>query len=171
VPLLGRITVIIFSLAAAALAGVILRGPIKTDDKSIQSLCEGAVDRRFLLAWPIITILYLIAVTVDEFRAPPIGLRSPMTKLLLTIFEFLNISFQSAATSFAFTLSTMSGSCYITNTSRFRQHLRVLPWMLLLAGMAWAAIFAVSISRLLVAATSAPAPRNRHRRFRRMQRG
>jgi len=159
-------------VAAAALAGMILKVPIKTaGDKSIQSLCEGAVDRQFLLAWPVITIIYLIAVTVDEFRAPPIGLRSPTTKLLLTILEFLSISFQSAATSFAFTLATLSGSCYVTSTPRFRQHLRALPWMLLLAGIAWAAVFAVSISRLLVAATSAPVTRMRRRRIRRRQRG
>jgi uncharacterized membrane protein len=167
VPLLGRITVLIYSLAAAALAGMVIKGSAKSSDKAVQSLCEGAVDRAFLLAWPIITTVYLIAVTVDEFMAPPIGLRSPLTKLLLTIVEFLNISFQSAATSFAFTLSTLSDSCYGTSTSAFRQRLRALPWMLLLAGMAWAAVFTVSISRLLVAATAESAPRVRRRRIRR----
>jgi hypothetical protein len=169
VPLLGRITVLAFSVAAAALAGMMLRGSIASDDKAVRPLCEGAVNRPFLLAWPIITTIYLIAVTVDEFMAPPIGLRSPLTKLLLTIVEFLNISFQSAATSFAFTLSTLSGSCYDTSTAEFRQRVRALPWMLLLAGMAWAAVFTVSISRLLVAATAAPARRVRHRLIRRTQ--
>lgn len=166
-PLLGRVTVLVFSLAAAALAGLVLKGSIDTGgDKSVHSICEDAVDRAFLLAWPIITTLYLVAVTVDEFMAPPIGLRSPITKLLLTIFEFLNISFQSAATGLAFTLSTLSGSCYVSSTSQFRQRLRALPWMLLLAGIAWAAVFTVSISRLLVAATTPPAPRFRRRRIR-----
>jgi hypothetical protein len=146
-----------------------IKGQIKSSDKAVQSLCEGAVDRAFLLAWPILTTIYLIGVTVDEFMAPPIGLRSPLTKLLLTIVEFLNISFQSAATSFAFTLSKLSGSCYGGSTFAFRQRVRALPWMLLLAGMAWAAVFTVSISRLLVAATTEPAPRTRRGRIRRVR--
>ena len=104
--------------------------------------------------------------TNGEFMAPPIGLRSPITKLLLYHFRIPKHLFQSAATGLAFTLSTLSDSCYVSSTSQFRQRLRALPWMLLLAGMAWAAVFTVSVSRLLVAATTPPAPRFRRRRIR-----
>lgn len=149
VPLIFRLTVWCFSLAALALGG------------SIQHLSEGfshpqGPSALMAIIVDAVALVYLIYITWDEYTSKPLGLRSPSSKARLILLDIFFIVFDSANLSLAFeSLSAVRGSCTLAEVNQEiapkndpicgRQ--KALASVLLIALVAWLTTFAISVLR------------------------
>ncbi|KAJ5097174.1 hypothetical protein N7456_007895 [Penicillium angulare] len=148
-PLMLRLTVWFFSLAALALGGSIQHYADKVHSRQGPSaLMAIIVDA--------VALVYLIYITFDEYTAKPLGLRSPSAKARLILLDLFFIVFDSANLSLAFdSLSEVTGACTEAEVNRtldprnnqicVRQ--KALASVLLIALLAWLMTFAISVLR------------------------
>ncbi|KAJ6013587.1 hypothetical protein N7540_008178 [Penicillium herquei] len=151
VPLILRLTVWCFSLAALALGG------------SIQHFSDRAHSRQgssalMAIIVDAVALVYLVYITFDEYTAKPLGLRSPSAKARLILLDLFFIVFDSANLSLAFdSLSEVTGACTDAEVNQtidprndqicVRQ--KALASVLLVALLAWLMTFAISVLRLV----------------------
>ncbi|KAF2456082.1 exocyst complex component Sec5-domain-containing protein [Lineolata rhizophorae] len=95
VPLLVRLTVLMFSVLAMALAAAIF-------NKANQSGCSRGSSTWLALVVDAVAIAYTCCITWDEYTSKPLGLRSPRAKMRLIFLDLFFIVFDSANLSLAF---------------------------------------------------------------------
>ncbi|KAJ5554014.1 hypothetical protein N7513_003973 [Penicillium frequentans] len=150
-PLILRMTVWCFSLAALALGGTIQYLADKTHERQgASALMAIIVDA--------VALVYLIYITFDEYTAKPLGLRSATAKARLILLDLFFIVFDSANLGLAFnSLSELTGACREAEINQqveprndqicVRQ--KALASVLLVALVAWLMTFAISVLRLV----------------------
>ncbi|KAJ5167006.1 uncharacterized protein N7482_005787 [Penicillium canariense] len=149
VPLILRLTVWCFSLAALALGGSIQhlseKGHTNQGPSALMAIIVDAV-----------ALVYLVYITFDEYTSKPLGLRSPSAKARLILLDLFFIVFDSANLSLAFnSLSDVTGSCTEAEVNQemdpridpicVRQ--KALASVLLVALLAWLLTFCLSVLR------------------------
>jgi hypothetical protein len=149
VPLILRMIVWSFSLAALALGGSIQhlaeKGHHSEGPSALMAIIVDAV-----------ALVYLIYITFDEYTSKPLGLRSPSAKARLILLDLFFIVFDSANLSLAFdSLSNVTGSCTEADVNSKidprnnaicgRQ--KALASVLLVALLGWLMAFAISVLR------------------------
>ncbi|KAJ5901965.1 hypothetical protein N7495_002493 [Penicillium taxi] len=149
-PLILRLTVWCFSLAALALGSSIQhfsRGGHQQGPSALMAIIVDAV-----------ALVYILYITFDEYTSKPLGLRSPSSKARLILLDLFFIVFDSANLSLAFdSLSEVTGSCTEAEVNQvldprnnavcLRQ--KALASVLLVALIAWLMTFAISVLRLV----------------------
>lgn len=149
VPLILRLTVWCFSLAALALGGSIqyLSGKYG-HPQGPSGLMAIIVDA--------VALVYLIYITWDEYSSKPLGLRPPIAKARLILLDIFFIVFDSANLSLAFeTLSSIRGSCTVAEVNSkiapkndlICDRQKALASVLLIALIAWLMTFSISVLR------------------------
>jgi hypothetical protein len=165
IPLIIRVAVLAFVLTSLGIASELHEDTAKAD-----SICGRFSDIVYIIIWTVIASCYLILVALDEFRAAPIGLRRPWTKFVLTVADFIFISFFTAAISLVFSMhsdwhcdsrnksirGTRDGKTCGSSTREVCKLVRTLSGLMVVSGFSWAIMFAVTISRLLAHAVYAP---------------
>lgn len=149
VPMILRMTVWCFSLAALALGGSIHHlATQRRNDQSPSALMAIIVDA--------VALVYLVYITFDEYTSKPLGLRSPSAKARLILLDLFFIVFDSANLSLAFaSLSEVTGYCTEANVNESlyprNNHIcvrqKALASVLLVALLAWLMTFAISVLR------------------------
>ncbi|KAJ6109335.1 hypothetical protein N7486_001569 [Penicillium sp. IBT 16267x] len=150
-PLILRLTVWCFSLAALALGGTIQHLADKTHERQgASALMAIIVDA--------VALVYLFYITFDEYTAKPLGLRSPSAKARLILLDLFFIVFDSANLSLAFnSLSELTGACteaeinqlVVPRNDQICVRQKALASVLLVALVAWLMTFAISVLRLV----------------------
>jgi len=146
-PLIFRVIVLSFSATALALSGSIFQH-LRSDPA-----CRKGASTYMALIVDAIALPYIIFITVDEYKAPPIGIRPSGQKLRLTLLDLLFIVFDAANLSLAFQalddpqwVCHQSDICQVRMAICYRQ--RALAAVLLIALLAWLTTFIVSLLRL-----------------------
>jgi len=159
VPLGIRLTVLIFSVLALALAGSIWRQTDRTG-------CARGSSTWLSLIVDVVAVVYTIYITLDEYTSKPLGLRPPGAKLRLIFLDLVFIVFDSANLSLAFeSLTDPQWACRngiddngpvigggLTTCGLNRQicsRQKGLTGTLLVALVAWLATFTISVLRVL----------------------
>lgn len=147
-PLIFRLLVLTFSVAALALGGSILRR-LHSDAR-----CEKGASTYMAVVVDVVAIIYILYITVDEYRSPPIGIRPSSAKLRLTLLDLLFIVFAAANLSLAFqALNDPEWICYKGGTCSVREDVcreqKALAGVLLIALIAWLSTFIVTLVRLV----------------------
>jgi len=131
VPLLVRLTNIIFCAAALAMGAYIYQGSHRlnreaaftagttvssgTDTNSY--ICKQQASSYMAIVVDVVAVIYLFYITKDEYFAPPIGIRATHAKIRLLFLDLLFIVFSAANLSLAFgTLTDQQWACYDTPT-------------------------------------------------------
>jgi len=147
-PLIFRLIVFTFSATALAISGSILQH-LRDDSE-----CQKGASTYMALIVDAVALPYIVFITVDEYRAPPIGIRPSGQKLRLTLLDLLFIVFDAANLSLAFQalndpewVCQQSGICRLQMAICNRQ--RALAAVLLIALVAWLTTFVVSLVRLV----------------------
>ncbi|KAJ5752864.1 hypothetical protein N7520_009781 [Penicillium odoratum] len=151
-PLVLRLTVWCFSLAALVLGGIIqhMSDEVHQRRQGASALMAIIVDA--------VALVYLIYITFDEYTAKPLGLRSPTAKARLILLDLFFIVFDSANLSLAFnSLSEVTGACTEAEINqrvdprndRICERQKALASVLLVALVAWLMTFAISVLRLV----------------------
>ncbi|KAJ5937993.1 hypothetical protein N7454_004335 [Penicillium verhagenii] len=151
-PLILRLTVWCFSLAALILGGIIQHLSDRVHNRQgASALMAIIVDA--------VALVYLIYITFDEYTAKPLGLRSPSAKTRLILLDLFFIVFDSANLSLAFnSLSEVTGACTEAEINqaidprndRICVRQKALASVLLVALVAWLMTFAISVLRYSV---------------------
>jgi hypothetical protein len=102
----------------------------------------------------VVAIIYILYITVDEYRSPPIGIRPSTAKLRLTLLDLLFIVFAAANLSLAFqAVNDPQWICHNGSTCSVKgnvcQHQKALASVLLVALIAWLSTFIVTLLRLV----------------------
>ena len=149
VPLVLRLTVWCFSVAALAVGGSIQHLSNKFNHaQGPSALMAIIVDA--------VALVYLVYITWDEYTSKPLGLRSPAAKARLILLDIFFIVFDSANLSLAFeSLSSVRGSCTETEVNRetapkidsICDRQKALASILLVALIAWLMTFSISVLR------------------------
>lgn len=149
VPLILRLTVWFFSLAALALGGSIQHLSDKGHtDQGPSALMAIVIDG--------VALVYLVYITFDEYTSKPLGLRSPSAKARLILLDLFFIVFDSANLSLAFnSLSEVTGSCTEAEVNQIIDprndnicgQQKALASVLLVALLAWLLTFCLSVLR------------------------
>lgn len=149
VPLILRLTVWSFSLAALALGGSIQHLSSKYNHPQGPSgLMAIIVDA--------VALVYLVYITWDEYTAKPLGLRPAIAKARLILLDIFFIVFDSANLSLAFeTITSIRGSCEVAEINSKIQpkndaicdRQKALASVLLIALIAWLMTFSISVLR------------------------
>lgn len=150
VPLIIRVTVIVFSSLALGLSGSIYvrAGNAENCDKGSSTYMAIIVD--------VVAIVYSVYIAIDEYTSKPLGLRSHRAKVRLVFLDIFFIVFDSANLSVAFEALTdpvwacrqngdEQGICAFNKALCDRQ--KALTATLLMALLAWLATFAISMLR------------------------
>lgn len=93
IPLIIRLNVLIFSVAALALSARIFH---LIDRKKDGYDCDAGSSTYMAIIVDVIAIVYTCFITWDEYTARPLGLRNPKSKLRLIFLDLLFIVFDSA---------------------------------------------------------------------------
>lgn len=131
VPLLIRITVLAFVVAALGLGAWIYEDTIKlnTDPRERATttpgqntagnyICEQQTSTYMAFIVDSIAVVYLLYITWDEYASKPLGLRSFSAKMRLIFLDLLFIVFSAANLSLAFnTLTDQQWACYANPSS------------------------------------------------------
>jgi hypothetical protein len=119
--------------------------------------CARSTDRPeiiFMVAWPTIAIIFTLVIMIDEFLAPPIGLRPPLIKLGITLADLVFIMLNVANLTIAFTLVSRGGWACVGDSKcegslRGCTLLKTLCGFLLLGALTWNLTFSVTLVRLI----------------------
>jgi hypothetical protein len=159
IPFFLRLAILWVSVVGLALAVVLFK--VFDDAVSSDSKCASAADRpevTFMVAWPTIAIFFTLIIMIDEFLAPPIGLRPPLVKLGITLADLVFIMLNVANLTIAFTLVSKGGwACggtSVQNTSCQKDWkgchlLKILCSILLIGALIWNLTFSVTLVRLI----------------------
>ncbi|KAI1949291.1 hypothetical protein LOZ57_002665 [Ophidiomyces ophidiicola] len=151
VPLIIRLTVFIYSVAALGLGGSIRHYATKYDHP------QGPSAEMAIIV-DAVALVYLVYITYDEYTGKPLGLRAPKTKMRLLFLDLVFIVFGSANLSLAFeSLSDVTSSCTSAKVNdRFDpkndticERQKALASVLLLALLAWLMTFSISVLRVV----------------------
>lgn len=151
VPLILRLTVWCFSVAALGLGGSIHH----LSDKYNRPQGPSALMAIIVDA---VALVYLIYITWDEYSSKPLGLRSPRAKARLILLDIFFIVFDSANLSLAFeSLSSVRGTCTRTQINNelapkndlICERQKALASILLIALIAWLMTFSISVLRFV----------------------
>ena len=155
VPMIIRMTVMMFSIVALGLAASIHH---LTDQMADGFGQRPSTDMAIIV--DAVAIVYLLYITYDEYSGKPLGLRSARAKMRLIFLDLFFIVFDSANLSLAFTTlqqteceydgKGMDGPCAAGDNRRFQLVLKqqmALASMLFLALVAWLMTFSISITR------------------------
>jgi len=127
VPLLVRLTNIIFCAAALAMGAHIYRGShqlnreaaftanttVSTGTDTDSYICKQQASSYMAIIVDVVAVIYLFYITKDEYFAPPIGIRATHAKIRLLFLDLLFIVFSAANLSLAFsTLTDQQWACY-----------------------------------------------------------
>jgi hypothetical protein len=106
VPLVFRITVISFSVAALGLAAENIRFNLSNTDDPKQSsnlaFCRAPASSYLAIAFDSVAVVYSLYIAYDEFFSTPLGLRSHTAKLSLIFLDLIFMIFNSANVALAF---------------------------------------------------------------------
>lgn len=148
-PLIFRLIVLSFSVCALGMSGSIFER-LSHDDNN----CEKGASTYMALIVDAIAIPYILYITVDEYRSPPIGIRPSGEKFRLTLLDLIFIVFDAANLSLAFQALTdpewicrEGGQC--KQQERICDLQKALAGLLLIALVAWISTFVVSLVRLM----------------------
>jgi len=136
-----RIIVLAFTLTTLILSISLYKDVLK--HHSTGEGCNYGADVLFLLIWSSISCVVTIGTIVDDFVAPPIGLRSPTVVLLRTLSEVFFIMFQASAAAVAFGVYDIRTNCSIL----YEPRLKMLGVLLLIGGVAWASAHSIIVCR------------------------
>ena len=146
-PLIFRTFIWAFSLAALVLASQILRDPLTPDlgngpATTLAVVVEG------------VAVVYIVYITTDEYRAKPLGLRSPIGATRLILLDLLFVIFNSALLSLAFAaLGGERSACSVvqdeTVDTRLCGKQKALAGILFMNLLGWLITFNISILRLV----------------------
>lgn len=89
IPLVVRLTVLVFSAAALGISGRIFH-------LTNRSNCDAGSSTYMAIIVDVFAIVYLCYITYDEYTAQPLGLRNPKSKMRLIFLDLLFIVFDSA---------------------------------------------------------------------------
>lgn len=103
VPLLLRVLILIFSVSALALACTIFTNSRRKYDGIFVGQQPGTV---MAIVVQCCAIVYVIYIAYDEYLGKPMGLRNPLDKMKLIMFDLLFIIFSSANLALAFSSLT-----------------------------------------------------------------
>lgn len=126
VPLIIRLTVLAFVVAALGLGAYIYRdttalnsnpdiraGTVPGQDTAGNYICEQQPSTYMAFIVDSIAVVYLLYITWDEYASKPLGLRSFRAKMRLIFLDLLFIVFSAANLSLAFnTLTDKQWACY-----------------------------------------------------------
>jgi hypothetical protein len=152
IPLLVRLTVLVFSIQALGLAGSIFH-------RTGQNGCDRGSSTWLAIIIDVVAIVYTVYITYDEYTSRPLGLRSPRSKMRLIFLDLVFIVFDSANLSLAFEALTdqqwackggdesHDSTCAQNNEICVRQ--KALAATLLIALVAWIVTFAISTFRVV----------------------
>ncbi|OJD16410.1 hypothetical protein AJ78_03397 [Emergomyces pasteurianus Ep9510] len=151
VPLLIRLTVFFFSVAALALGGSIRY-------QATQSGYSQGPSPDLAIIVDSVALVYLVCITYDEYTGKPLGLRPAKAKLRLIFLDLIFIVFASANLSLAFeSLSDIQSSCRAWEAGRnfdprndiICDRQKALASVLLIVLIAWLTTFAISVLRFV----------------------
>ncbi|KAF2089679.1 hypothetical protein K490DRAFT_37644 [Saccharata proteae CBS 121410] len=159
VPLIIRLNVLVFSLAALGLSARIFH-------LTHHNSCNAGSSTYMAIIVDVIAIVYLLYITYDEYTARPLGLRNPKSKMRLILMDLAFIVFDSANLSIAFQSLTDSNWACVdqsdpndptlisdSNSNCFNNNVcgkqKALTAVLLLALVAWLSTFAISTLRVV----------------------
>ncbi|KAK8207261.1 hypothetical protein IWZ01DRAFT_360172 [Phyllosticta capitalensis] len=155
IPLIIRLNVLIFSVAALALSARIFH---LIDRKKDGYDCDAGSSTYMAIIVDVIAIVYTCFITWDEYTARPLGLRNPKSKLRLIFLDLLFIVFDSANLSIAFQSLTDSTWACVRPSNQESQKCfaadvcekqKALTAVLLMALVAWLLTFAISTLRIV----------------------
>lgn len=153
-PLIFRLTVLISTISALALATVIYRRERAPD---IATNSSGTETSQAIVAIIIdsVAIPYILYMTWDEYTGKPLGLRNPAQKVSLTLLDLIFIVLKSASTALAFeALVYHSGQRMASSPMAGAEALqsldlaRGLAALTLVGLIAWILNFTISVFRL-----------------------
>jgi hypothetical protein len=147
-PLIFRLLVLTFSAIALALGGSIFHH-LHSDSR-----CEKGASTYMAIIVDVVAIIYILYITIDEYRSPPIGIRPSSAKLRLTLLDLLFIVFAAANLSLAFqALDDPQWICHNGGTCSVKNHVcedqKALASVLLITLIAWLSTFIVTLLRLV----------------------
>lgn len=76
VPLLVRLTVLLFSVLALSLASSLYRGTSVNTSDDEKSSCRRLSSTYMAIIFDTVAIVYVMYITYDEYTSEPLGLRS-----------------------------------------------------------------------------------------------
>lgn len=140
VPALLRFSVLVLSLASLGLSANLwkLYGSASTS--------AGTLRSQWLVAIVVDCVVspYVVYMTWDEYSAPQLGLRSPMSKAALTLLDLVFIIFKSASTTLAFDSLSLRGAP-VGEMAK----MKALASFLALGLIGWIMNFTVNVFRLV----------------------
>lgn len=127
------------------------------ESKSFENpCCVHRSSTRLAIAFDSAAILYILYITIDEYKSKPLGLRSPSAKLRLIFLDLFFIAFNSANLGLAFETLGRDSDCGIIEDianpgcpQSIKQRKETLAAVLLLALLAWIVGFAISTMRIV----------------------
>lgn len=140
VPALLRFSVLVLSLASLGLSANLWR--LYGSDAT----SEGTLRVQWLVAIVVDCVVspYVVYMTWDEYSAPQLGLRSPMSKAALTLLDLVFIIFKAASTTLAFDSLSLQGAP-VGEMSK----MKALASFLSLGLLGWIMNFTVNVFRLV----------------------
>ena len=150
-PLIFRLLVLTFSTAALALGASIFQH-LHSDTR-----CVKGASTYMAVIVDVVAIIYILYITVDEYRSPPIGIRPSSAKFRLTLLDLLFIVFAAANLSLAFqALNDPEWVCHnggAGSACSVKDHVcedqKALASVLLVTLVAWLSTFIVTLVRLV----------------------
>jgi hypothetical protein len=147
-PLIFRLLVLTFSATALALGGSIFQH-LHSDSR-----CEKGASTYMAIIVDVVAIIYILYITIDEYRSPPIGIRPSSAKLRLTLLDLLFIVFAAANLSLAFhAVDNPQWICHNGGTCSVKDYVcddqKALASVLLITLIAWLSTFIVTLLRLV----------------------
>ncbi len=147
-PLVFRLLVLTFSATALALGASIFQH-LHSDVQ-----CVKGASTYMAIIVDVVAIIYILYITVDEYRAPPIGIRPSSAKLRLTLLDLLFIVFAAANLSLAFhAVNDPEWICHNGSLCSVKDHVcedqKALASVLLVTLIAWLSTFIVTLVRLV----------------------
>ncbi|ONH69788.1 Regulator of phospholipase D SRF1 [Cyberlindnera fabianii] len=169
VPLFFRIFTIILSVIALALSIRIFRISKRkvqlSDEASDNSEVSQQPSTLMAICVQSIGLLYLFYIARDEFNSKPLGIRNPVAKMRLILFDLLFIIFSSANLALSFnTLYDSRWVCAIDSKSMYPRvesicrYQKALSAFLFIILVTWVVTFSISIMRVILKVSSSSGP-------------
>ncbi|KAJ9621976.1 hypothetical protein H2203_006857 [Taxawa tesnikishii (nom. ined.)] len=157
IPLVFRLIVLTFTLAALGLAGRVYHQSHAVQRTSPDG-CVQRASTYMALAVDSVAVPYIVYITWDEYFSKPLGLRSAAAKLALIFIDLYFIVFEASNLSLAFdALKDFRWACYdeaparstCPNSPNICHSQTGLTGVLVIALIAWLATFSISVLRVV----------------------
>jgi hypothetical protein len=148
-PLIFRLVVLATSIAALIVSVNIFEGESSTaTDPNARNMQER--DQAIVaIVIDTVAIPYIIGMTWDEYTGKPLGLRSAVQKISLTLLDLFFIIFKSASTALAFEALIFRNRTGDSTTALSVSLARILAAFMLIGLIAWVVNFTISVFRLV----------------------